>query len=297
MKKYISFLTLTLLLTTAMVGQQFERHSNFFYNPQLYNPAASGETHHHRVYLSHRDQWSDLAGSPSTQTLSGSWYLKGYNTGLGLVLVSDRSGNFHRNSLRFDYSYHIPIPLEKVETHLAISMSGSLMQNRFDLANATTFESGDPLLMQSQQRGFTGDANTGIMWYGKRFRLGVAGHNLIQPGLRLNDLSGTLALSRVVVYHGSFIQPINEQLSLEPAFVAVRANGISRQLEGVVRGIYQERFWLSMGHRWQEAWIFGAGVTLDEKWTFGYSYDLGNTAIGMASSGSHELFVSFDWGR
>ncbi len=69
MKKVLTLLFFVSLFVPSL-GQQVPVFSQHFVNPYLYNPAFAGIDGAFSVFLTYRDQWVGIEGSPVTANLS-----------------------------------------------------------------------------------------------------------------------------------------------------------------------------------------------------------------------------------
>ena len=54
-----------------------------------------------------------------------------------------------------------------------------------------------------------------------------------------------------------------------------------------------EMVWLGTGYRFHEAITVMAGYNYDDKFYFGYAYDIGITDLRQYNSGSHEIMIGY----
>ena len=85
-----------LIISTALVltfgsaiAQQIPFSSQYYTNPFVTNPAFTGNHDRVNAFLTHRSQWTGIAGAPQTSYLTLDGPIEAKNIGLGLNLYSD----------------------------------------------------------------------------------------------------------------------------------------------------------------------------------------------------------------
>src|SRR5690606_36718334 len=103
------------LLIVYMVGcslyvsGQDPEFSQYYSAPLYLNPAFSGTGSDHRLILNHRNQWPAIANGFVTYAFSYDYNMSNLNSGLGVMIVTDKAGsaNLRSTSLNFQYSYKV----------------------------------------------------------------------------------------------------------------------------------------------------------------------------------------------
>ena len=109
MKKYfkIVFVVVALIASVEVFAQQITLSTNYIMNAYAYNPAVSGSVPFTKVNVFYRNQWTGFEGAPKTLLFSvdASNKLLGFESGVGLNVVSDELG-FQKNiAVKLDYAY------------------------------------------------------------------------------------------------------------------------------------------------------------------------------------------------
>ena len=152
-----------ILLTTIMAfcclqiwaqeGLPFYKHylvsDNYLINPSYagVNPEILSVTG------SHRNQWSDLPESPSTQTLSAHATVVD-RLAFGLYLFNDRNGLSSLRGVNVSAAYHIPINsnrdyrYDEPEDIFSFGLSYNYFQQHLDLDKIQATDPNDPLLKE-----------------------------------------------------------------------------------------------------------------------------------------------------
>src|ERR1700746_2630921 len=88
----------TLVLTVGnAIAQQLPFSSQYYTNMFVTNPAFTGNHERTNAFLTHRSQWTGIAGAPQTSYLTLDGPIEAKNIGLGLNLYSDVTSMTSRN--------------------------------------------------------------------------------------------------------------------------------------------------------------------------------------------------------
>jgi hypothetical protein len=73
--------------------------------------------------------------------------------------------------------------------------------------------------------------------------------------------------------------------------------GAPLQLDLSANFLFQEKFTLGAAYRWDAAMSALAGFQVNDNWFIGYGYDAEVTKLANYNSGSHELFLRYEFSR
>jgi type IX secretion system PorP/SprF family membrane protein len=107
-KKYLLLLAFLMCLQVVF-GQQVTQFTNFIFNYQMVNPAATGYTSCTELKSNYRQQWSGIDGAPKTTNVFIHGRMRAMRNafqGLGAGIESDLNGAFGSTSLMLNYAYH-----------------------------------------------------------------------------------------------------------------------------------------------------------------------------------------------
>ncbi len=112
MKLYITLLIIFFLFFVKLLfGQQDPQFTQFYSNPLYQSPSFAGAVEGYRVALNYRDQWPKMPGKLVTTNFSADVNVLPLNSGLGIIVLSDKIGSANLTSLNvgFLYSYNVKI--------------------------------------------------------------------------------------------------------------------------------------------------------------------------------------------
>ena len=127
MQHIIKIILLLLLTVKVLNAQQIAMYSHYFYKPMVYNPAYTGTDDAPNAMFINHTQWAGFKGAPQYNILTFDGNFKNKNTGLGVVIISDRKGLTSRIGGNLNYSYKLVV---NTKTHLLFGISaGVINQN------------------------------------------------------------------------------------------------------------------------------------------------------------------------
>lgn len=279
------------------MAQQLPLFTQYVFNKYVFNPAVTGTEDHFTAIANYRYQWQGVTDAPRTYILSVHGPHKFKNYGIGGALYTDVTGPTSRTGAYLSYAYHLKV---KSDQKVSLGLSGGLMQYRVDGTKITLADPGDLVLSNTLLTKFVPDFGFGAYWYSDKFYVGVSVPQFIQARIDFSD-DGAQSLSKLtshVYVNAGYTFTLNEDISVEPSFMMRYSYPVIPQVDIAVRGIYQEMFYLGTMYRTQDALAIMAGYqTADEKFTFGYSYDITHSDLDLFSNGSHELMVKARFGN
>jgi type IX secretion system PorP/SprF family membrane protein len=316
------FLTLLLGLSCWLVRAQDPQFSQFYANPLYLNPAFAGGDLAPRIMMNYRNQWPGLAANYVTTSFGVDHYFSNVNSGVGLLFVNDTqgTGSLRTSEISAQYAYQLKL---SETTALRLGLQGTYANRRADLRELTF---GD----QYSNRGFTGTptadpiaANgtpsigymsfaSGLLLYSDKYWVGVAAHHINRPqqgffqvadGTRL-PLKGSIHAGLRIPFAGftGLGDEWDREKTISPA-ILYKFQGKYDQLDlGVYityspivlglwyRGLPIKKYVDNISNR--ESLIALVGYRQD-RFSFGYSYDITISSLGLPSGGSHEISLAY----
>ena len=301
---------------------QDPQFSQFYANPLYLNPAFAGGDLAPRVMMNYRNQWPGLSANYVTTSFAVDHYFSNVNSGVGLMFVNDSqgTGSLRSSEVSGQYSYQLRFNESKA---LRMGLQGTYGNRRANLSDLTF---GD----QYTNRGFTGNAtadpialngspsthylsfSTGLLLYSDKYWIGVAAHHINRPeqgffqvadGTRL-PLKGSLHAGLRIPFGGytGLGDELDREMSISPA-INYKFQGKYDQLDlGVYvtyspivlglwyRGLPIKKYVANISNR--ESLIALVGYR-HERFSFGYSYDITVSSLGLPSGGSHEISLAY----
>lgn len=283
----------------ALKAQQVVMFNHYFYKPMINNPAYTGINEAPHLMLINHTQWTGFKGGPQYNLLSFDGTIINKNTGLGVVISSDRKGVNNRIGGNLSYSYKIRFK-EKIFLQLGLSL-GAINQS-IDYSKASIENPNDPSLFVNSQNKTTFDASAGLVFVAKGFELGFAAPQIANNKINYvsyNDSRTFYTQSRH--YMGSlkyqFILPKKTDISISPQILTRYLPNAPIQYDANINFDWQNKFWVGATYKNNYAVGLNLGVTLFKKLSIGYSYDYITGSINKYSGLSHEIMLSFKFNK
>lgn len=313
MKKIIA--TICVLSLIVKAKSQDPQYSQYFANPLTLNPAFAGSTEYHRFSAAYRMQWPELPRTFTNFSVGYDVALPDFNSGVGVIVSSDRagSGNLNSTGVEFIYSYSASFA-NKWIFQPAISfgiLSRTLDYQRLLFGDQIDFGvPGSPTVdpTASQVEGANAiDIGTGFLFYGERLWLGAAYYHLNRPNVSL--LREVNRLPRKMMIHAGARFPIRRsplakgpKPSIMPS-ILYKMQGEFTQLDvGVmlnshpvsVGAFYRGAPFVEdvEGRVRNEAMVFMFAIQV-KGLDVGYSYDVNIARLGPETGGAHEVTLQY----
>jgi type IX secretion system PorP/SprF family membrane protein len=294
---YIICFVLTLGKVSQIQAQQLPFGSHYFLNPFMYNPAYTGSGEEMNVYLSHRSQFTGIAGSPQTSylTLNGPINIKG--VGLGLNAYSDVTSILSRNSITGNYSYSLKFG---VGQSISFGLAAGIVDQTVNFQQAVVQDLNDPNLSNQRVRKTVFTADLGLVYKFDKLEVAFAMPQVLGNKIRFKENNGT---SELYDMQQHFVG------SLKYSFDVLPEQGIKAYPLVVMRGVkgapfqydisavadWKKHGWFALTYRSNYAVGISAGVRY-KNLSVGYSHDFTVTKIRTYTGATHEFMLSYAFG-
>ena len=324
MKRGILILFFVVCIFTESFGQD-PQFSQYYASPLYLNPAFAGTGFAHRVALNSRIQWPSLPQAFISNALSWDMAAPSFNSGFGVIVVSDRAGSvgLQSTSVGVVYSYKVHLGGNWV---LSSGLNFKYAIRDIDytkLIFGDQLEFGgsgvptiDPAANNLRNTGFF-DFDFGFLLYNDQYWAGVAASHINEPNTSF--IEDEYRLPMKITLHGGVKIPLGMGIfaSKRPTHITpsiyykMQDNftqldlGINYYYEPIkfgiwYRGIPIQKFIGPQGDSYlsHDAIIMLVGLAA---WNveFNYSYDFTVSQLGINTNGAHEfsLIYQFKTGR
>lgn len=296
--------------------------SQFFAAPLQINPALAGNTYAPHLTANYRNQWTNVNNIQAFRTyaVSYSQFFRGFNSGLGLQLMADDTGEglLKTNWAIGSYSYRVQVNRDlffKIGAEAAVFQSRLdwdrlIFFDQLDLINGPYDESGNlnptEEIRPDDLNRLSFDLGAGFLAYSKVFYAGFSLKHLNTPNqsfLLVNDNLNTGLPMRLTLHGGAQFVLKKGNKGRPSTFISPNLMVISQGDFGQINGGTYAGFGAFYGGLWYrhafsnaDAAIFLVGVQKDF-FKIGYSFDLplvDNLGIGT-TGGTHELSMIFNF--
>ena len=302
MKQFIknnNKLTILMLLFLATLGnvnqtfaQQDSQYTNYMYNTINVNPAYAGSRGVMSLFGMHRTQWVGLDGAPVTNVASINTPINNSNFGIGISFVNDRIGPSDENAISADISYTIPTS----ETYkLSFGVKGTANLLNVDYTKLNRYDLTDPQFQNNIDNKFSPNIGAGIYFHSDKLYAGLSVPNFLETEHYDDNVAATAKERMHYYFIGGYVFDLSENIKFKPAFLSKVVSGAPLQLDLTANFMFNEKFILGAAWRWDAALSGLAGFQVNENWMIGYAYDAETTKLANYNSGSHEIFLRYEF--
>ncbi len=294
MKTRIFYFVLLVLSGLSGYSQQDPQYTQYMYNTININPAYAGNRGVLSVFGLHRTQWVGLDGAPVTNAFSINTPFNDSNVGLGISFANDRIGPAVENNLSVDFSYTIPMD---DEYKLSFGLKGTANLLDVDYTKLKRFDVTDAAFQYNIDNRFSPNVGAGLFLHkGDRFYAGISVPNILETRHYDDNDPYTEAKERMHFYLiGGYVFDLGDNIKFKPAFLTKMVQGAPLQLDVTANFMFNNRFVLGAAWRWSAAVSGLAGFQVSDRWFIGYAYDAETTKLANYNSGSHEIFLRYEF--
>tara|TARA_Y100001934_G_C12322475_1_gene760787 strand:- start:992 stop:1915 length:924 start_codon:yes stop_codon:yes gene_type:complete len=276
-------------------SQQDPLLTQYSVNGMYYNPAVAGSKAYSPFVIQTRQQWLGFEGAPLTSLLS---YHGAVNnrSALGGMLVFDKTTPSMQGYLQLNYAYHIPLDYDKV--NVSFGLGAKLSYYRVDFEPDDLPPGIDPAFSSQAFANITGDASSGVYFYGRNFYFGYSINNLLESSFNQKVGYGFGSNNNYKHQYGMAAYRFNiidNDFHLEPSVLIRKMRNIETIYDFSLRFYYLKSNWTGVTYRSNNALAFTVGFLTKNNLNIAYSYDhyIGGE-ITQYTIGTHELSISIN---
>jgi type IX secretion system PorP/SprF family membrane protein len=282
----------------GVFAQQLPFSSQYYTDQFVVNPAFTGTGENINAYLTHRSQWTGLAGAPQTSYVTVDGPLQQKNTGLGMKCFTDVTDIISRVGAFASYSYKLKI---NDSSHIYFGVSAGALGNKLDFSKAIIKDNNDPFLYSQSKSRTVFSADLGVAYVWKRLTVGFAvpqilGNNVKYP--ILNDNSSYYNFSRHYQGTVKYVFDVSKEKGITAypllMFRAVKGAPFQYDINGVVD--WKKIGWVGLTYHSTYAFAFSGGVRY-KNFIVGYAYDLGVSKIRSYIGTTSEFLLGYTFGE
>jgi type IX secretion system PorP/SprF family membrane protein len=289
-----------LLSASPAIAQQLPLSSQYYTNQFVTNPALTGTKENVNAFLTHRSQWTGIAGAPQTSYLTVDGPLQAKNIGLGLNLYSDVTDITSRIGAFANYSYRVKLSEEDNNLYFGIALG--VINNKIDFSRAIVRDKDDPNIPQSgSQNQAIFSSDFGLAWRWKKLEIGAAVPQFLGSKIKYNTVDGkstTFNLERS--YQGSLKYIIDivkeKEITVYPLLMARYYENSMLQYDANLVLDWKKIGWIGATYHSNNAVAVSAGLRY-KNLSIGYAYDFGIASTKSYTGNSSELLLGFSFGK
>lgn len=289
-------LAFVLVLTPFGKGfaQQLPFSSQYYSNPFVLNPAYTGINENISVFLTHRSQWTGLAGAPQTSYFTIDGPIRAKNSSVGLKVYSDVTDIISRVGAFANYSYKFKI---SDSNNLYFGVACGVFDNKIDFSKAQIRDTDDPFLSQQAQNKTVFSADLGIVYVRKRLTIGFAVPQILGNRLKYPIVSGDNGyynLNRHYQGTAKYVFDVSKEkeITAYPLIMVRSVKGAPLQydINGVID--WKKIGWVGVTYHSNYAMAISAGVRY-RSFSVGYAFDIGISKISSYTGSTSEFLLGY----
>ncbi len=284
MKKILAVLTVSCLSTVGFAQQDPQFSQNMF-NRLFVNPAYAGSSESICAHLLYRNQWVNYDGAPKTGVIGIDGPVANGKVGVGLSILTDKIGfeNTLQGKLSGNYKFDVG------QGKLGLGIDLDFMQHQID-GNFRASDPGDPSIPTSGVSGTAFDLGFGAYYNNDKFFAGVSASHLLESSVDLDNFSKVY--KRHMYGMVGYNLEVSPMVTLKPMIFVKNVSG-NTTFDINVNAQYNERFWVGLSYRNEDAIVGMLGMNVTEKLKVGYSYDFTTSQLKNYSDGTHEIMLGY----
>jgi type IX secretion system PorP/SprF family membrane protein len=290
MKKYCFYIILSLISCpfSTVSAQQMGQFTNYIFNYQSINPAATGYTQCTEFKSSHRRQWFGIKGAPvTTNAMIHARMRPSKNNfqGIGAQIESDQVGAFGLTGLTVNYAYHTKLTKGY---NLSAGVGVGFMQFRLDHTKLSFLNPAETAITNSVSDLILPNINMGFWLYrGDRF-IGLSIRSITSP-----KIEGTMdsRLNRSYNITGGKYIKVNKAIAFKPSFMFKWVKSSRPALDAQLMLSYKKAFSFGIAARNGHGFSALLRVEMLNQITVWYAYDLTMNKLKYGSMSTHELCI------
>lgn len=277
-------------------AQQDAQFTNYMYNTININPAYAGSRDVLSVFGLYRTQWVGLEGAPQTGTFSINTPIGESRWGAGLGVINDRIGPSDETNIALDASYSVPLN-ENYKLSFGLKLSANFLNIDFNKLNI--YNNFDPKFKENLNR-FSPNIGTGLYLHSDNTYIGLSVPNFLETK-HFDAYAGPTAISATAKERMNFyliaghVFELSESLKFKPAGLAKVVTGAPLQVDLTGNFMINDKFVLGLAYRWSAAISGLVGFQANRALFIGYGYDRETTKLANFNSGSHEIFIRYEF--
>lgn len=278
----------------ASFAQQLPFSSQYYSNPFVLNPAYTGINENISVFLTHRSQWTGLAGAPQTSYFTIDGPIRTKNSSVGLKVYSDVTDIISRVGAFANYSYKFKIA---DSNNLYFGVACGVFDNKIDFSKAQIRDTDDPFLSQQAQNKTVFSADLGIVYVLKRLTIGFAVPQILGNRLKYPIVSGNNGyynLNRHYQGTAKYVFDVSKEkeITAYPLIMVRSVKGAPLQydINGVID--WKKIGWVGVTYHSNYAMAISAGVRY-RSFSVGYAFDIGISKISSYTGSTSEFLLGY----
>ena len=282
------------------IAQQQPQFSHYGFNGMYISPGYSGINKATEFNLIGRYQWFNYttsfdgeSGSPQTALFNVSIPVRAIKGGIGVNMVTEEIANTKISYGQLAYAYHLALG----SGTLGIGVQGTVT----NIAKGGKYRYIDPLdtkiPINSNDTKF--DAGAGLWYQADKYYAGAGINNLLGATYEFEtaskDTTASVTAQKHLYVTAGYHIDASSSVVITPTALLKYDLESNPQFEVGARGTFNDKWWVGVNYRNQEALtgLAGIGLLKDNSLKLGYAFDLTTFNEIAKARGSHEIMLSY----
>ncbi|KOP38853.1 MULTISPECIES: type IX secretion system membrane protein PorP/SprF [unclassified Flavobacterium] len=282
-----------MFFTITGFAQQDAQFTQYMYNTININPAYAGSRGALSIFGLYRTQWVGLDGAPETSSFSINTPINNSNLGIGGSLVNDKIGPTNENNISVDLSYTVQT---SANFKLSFGIKGTANILNLDVSKLNPEDQGDPQFQDLDNK-FSPNVGAGVYWHSDKAYIGLSVPNFIETN-RYDDNDVAIYKDKINYYlMAGYVFDLDkyQYTKFKPAVLTKMVEGAPLQVDISANFMFMDKFVVGVAYRWSASLSAMAGFQITDGLYLGYGYDRETTNLNNYNSGSHEIFLRYEF--
>ncbi|QTD39091.1 type IX secretion system membrane protein PorP/SprF [Polaribacter batillariae] len=292
MKKFIAILAV-IFFTVSAKAQQDPQYTQYMYNMNIINPAYAGSYDVLSINLLGRSQWVGIDGAPRTLTMGVNSPV-GKNVGLGLSVIVDEIGPVQEQNVYGDFSYTLKVGQN---ANLALGLKAGFTFFNICLPCLRKVNGEDQAFVNQNANKIMPNIGAGAFYYTDKFYAGLSVPNLLKT-FHFDKKGGQISRAsetKHFFFTSGYVFDLSNDVKLKPSTMIKAAEGSPLSIDFSGNVLLYDKLEFGLSYRLDESVSALINVRASNTLRIGYAYDYTLTNLGNFNSGSHEIFVLFNF--
>ncbi len=287
------FYILVILSSHLTYGQQEALFSQYAYNQYAINPAYAGSRASFSGVALHRSQWIGIQDAPSVQTFTIHSPLSKTALAYGLSVSRETLGPVTNSTANFSLGYHIKMKKSK----LSFALRGGIYHSQLDRNLLTYQNTSDEFNLGGTESTLVPNIDFGTYYYTAHFFIGLSMNHLTNESLNFTGFpeQNSLKLGTHIYFHTGYVFKLKKKMRFKPTMLVKLTEGTVPNIDLAANFMFYEKFWIGLSVRNNTSINFLTEWNIKDYLRIGYAYDYSINKLANYTSGSHEIFLGFDF--
>jgi type IX secretion system PorP/SprF family membrane protein len=292
MKKLIQLIVF-ILASGTLFAQQDAMYSQYMFNMLAVNPAYAGNREVLSLTGLARAQWIGIDGAPISSTLSLDAPIKKKQIGIGLQLFSEKIGVTTSNGLYTSYAYRIHLK----KSTFAFGLQGGAVHYSANYTQVVLSQATAPLdkSFQANASVLIPSLGAGFFLSDDKYYIGASIPSLLRTQVVFGSDIKVNRDDHLFVMTG-YVFKLNPDFKLKSSLLLKAVKGSPLELDVNINLWMYDKLAIGASYRTGDAAVGMVEIQASPNMRIGYAYDYSFSKLRYFHSGSHELFLRYEFG-